>query len=65
VKVADVTVLLVRTRGPPVAAPLAARRVALQLPVVGRELPAAAAGDGFDGRLVVRVDGWWMMLKLE
>jgi hypothetical protein len=65
VKVADVTVLLVGAGGPPVAAPRAAWRVALPLPVVGRELPAAAAGDGVDGRLVVRVDGWRMMLKLE
>jgi hypothetical protein len=32
---------------------------------VGRELPAEAAGDGVDGRLVVRVDGWWIKLKLE
>jgi hypothetical protein len=57
VKVANVAVLLVRSRGLSVPAPLAARQGALPPWVVGRELPAAAAGDGFDGYLVFFVDG--------
>ncbi len=53
----EVAVIFVRARGLPTAAPRAGRQAAFPPPVVGRGLPAAAAGDGVDGCLVVRVDG--------
>jgi hypothetical protein len=44
-------------RGLPVAAPRVGRQAALSAPVVGRVLPAAAAGNDVDGCFVVRIDG--------
>jgi hypothetical protein len=48
--VANVAVLLIRARGQ-----LSGRRAAAS--VVGRFLPAAAAGNGVDGCFIVRIDG--------
>ncbi len=51
--VADVAVVLVLARGLPTAESRAGRRAALLPPIVGRGLPAAAAGDNVDGCFVV------------
>ncbi len=50
VVVANVAVLLIRARGR-----RAARRVAAS--DMGQVLPAAATGNGIDGRFIVRIDG--------
>jgi hypothetical protein len=55
VVVANVAVLLMRAGGLLAAAPLAGRQAAAS--VVGRVLPAAAAGNGIDGCFIVCIDG--------
>ncbi len=60
----NLTVLFVWARGLPAAAPLVAWRATPSLLVLGQEMPAAAAGNGAYGSLILQVDGAMVQLAL-